>query len=75
MKRLLLRTPGLRNRGIVLSALIRRGFEWWRERSAKRRAIHMLESYDDRMLKDIGIRRSQIESVVAGFWRLRGPWP
>lgn len=66
---------GSKSRGIVFTAVIRRGLELWIERSAKRRAIRLLESYDDRMLKDIGIRRSDIESAVGGFWRLRGPWP
>jgi uncharacterized protein YjiS (DUF1127 family) len=40
-----------------------RAFAQWRERTAAIRELHAL---DDRSLKDIGINRSEIESVVYG---------
>jgi uncharacterized protein YjiS (DUF1127 family) len=40
----------------------RRAGQWWHNK----RAIAQLEALDDRMLKDIGIERSQIESAVDG---------
>jgi len=38
---------------------------WWRHR-AERATILMLHSLDDRALRDIGMDRSEIESVVYG---------
>lgn len=39
------------------------GYAAWREH---RRAVRALAAFDDRMLKDIGVNRSEIETVVYG---------
>jgi uncharacterized protein YjiS (DUF1127 family) len=42
---------------------------WWDaywQRRAKRATVFMLQGLDDRVLSDIGIDRSEIESVVYG---------
>jgi uncharacterized protein YjiS (DUF1127 family) len=39
------------------------GYAVWREH---RRAVRELAAFDDRMLKDIGVNRSEIETVVYG---------
>lgn len=46
----------------------------WRayvKRYNRRAAVHHLNNLDDRMLRDIGISRSQIESAVRSGWSPR----
>ena len=41
---------------------------WWHNHQEKRRlreTAHILQGLDDRILKDIGLNRSEIESMVA----------
>ena len=48
-----------------LSAAVR---SWWHSHQEKRRqreTIRTLQVLDDRMLKDIGLNRSEIESIAA----------
>ena len=48
---------------------LRRAANAWRKRAAHRRAVSELSQLDDRMLRDMGIERSQIASVVRhGRW-------
>jgi len=50
-----------------LRMLFLRGMQWARDFAAERRqrsAIRQLERLDDRMLKDIGVRRCEIEFAV-----------
>jgi uncharacterized protein YjiS (DUF1127 family) len=45
----------------------------WQARQERRAAIATLKSLDDRMLKDIGIDRSEITSIVNESGRTRRP--
>ena len=48
-----------------LPAVVRR---WWHNHQEKRRlreTAHILQGLDDRILRDIGLNRSEIESMVA----------
>jgi uncharacterized protein YjiS (DUF1127 family) len=66
----------------LLAARLRRGAAWITERWAGyrkwreyRSAVALLESFDDRQLRDIGLRRSEITGAVYGYNRddtLRG---
>jgi uncharacterized protein YjiS (DUF1127 family) len=58
------RRPALR-RESVLSTLIRQVSDWISARVADRDSIAELRAMDDRMLRDIGLRREEIE----GIWR------
>ena len=37
---------------------------WYRDRAAKRQAITTMNDFDERALKDIGLLRSEIRSVI-----------
>jgi uncharacterized protein YjiS (DUF1127 family) len=57
-----------------LSAIAR---TWWHSHQQKRRlraTVRILQGLDDRILKDIGLNRSEIESVVATPCVDRGQW-
>jgi uncharacterized protein YjiS (DUF1127 family) len=66
----------------LLAARLRKVAAWWNRRRAEyrkrreyRSAIALLETFDDRQLKDIGLRRSEITGAVYGYNRddsLRG---
>lgn len=49
-----------------LTGSLERAWQWYRARQVERTTIHALGSLDDRTLKDIGLDRSEIESVVYG---------
>lgn len=51
------------SRAAVMASRWASGYAAWRER---RRALRELAALDDRMLRDIGISRSEIESAVYG---------
>jgi uncharacterized protein YjiS (DUF1127 family) len=48
------------------AATIRGLVRWFADWMRRRAAVARLQSFDDRMLKDIGIHRSEIEAVVHG---------
>jgi uncharacterized protein YjiS (DUF1127 family) len=56
--------PALR-RTSALSTLIRQISDWINSRLAARRSLDELQAMDDRMLRDIGLRREEI----AAIWR------
>ena len=43
-----------------------RAWQWYRARVTERTTVQTLRGLDDRTLKDIGMDRSEIESVVYG---------
>jgi uncharacterized protein YjiS (DUF1127 family) len=43
---------------------LRRWWETYWARRAQRASVHLLSSLDDRTLQDIGVNRSEIESIV-----------
>jgi uncharacterized protein YjiS (DUF1127 family) len=43
---------------------LRRWWEAYWARRAQRAGVHLLSSLDDRTLRDIGVNRSEIESIV-----------
>jgi uncharacterized protein YjiS (DUF1127 family) len=45
---------------------IERVWQWYRARQTERTTVRALGALDDRTLKDIGMDRSEIESVVYG---------
>jgi uncharacterized protein YjiS (DUF1127 family) len=47
-----------------ISGLVAAGFAHMRQRQRRRRAARQLRTMDDRMLKDIGLTRSEIGSMV-----------
>ena len=62
-------------RGQALASLARKIWAWYEARRARRVASAELRGLDDRMLKDIGITRGDIESAVAGELRQRWSRP
>ena len=46
--------------------LLKRGWDAYWRRRAKRTAVMMLHALDDHCLHDIGVDRSEIESVIYG---------
>ena len=46
--------------GSLVATLLHAYVRWWERQAAK----HHLDTLDDRMLKDIGISRGQIDSAV-----------
>jgi len=55
-------------RAELIRNLFRRLVTWVR----RRKAVAQLQAFDDRMLKDMGITRGEIESAVRGCDRRRG---
>jgi uncharacterized protein YjiS (DUF1127 family) len=45
---------------------VARAWQWLRARQVERKTIQLLSALDNRTLKDIGMDRSEIESVVYG---------
>jgi uncharacterized protein YjiS (DUF1127 family) len=52
-------------------SLLQRAFRAWLTERERRRAIHELRALSDRALADIGIDRSEIESLVTAAARDR----
>ena len=49
-----------------LGSLLKSGWDAYWKRRARRATVMMLRSLDDRSLHDIGVDRSEIESIVYG---------
>jgi uncharacterized protein YjiS (DUF1127 family) len=43
---------------------VRDSRDWWRPKQSRRNAIRQLERLDDRMLRDMGLHRGEIEFAV-----------
>jgi uncharacterized protein YjiS (DUF1127 family) len=50
----------------LLGGFLKREWEAYRARRARRATVHALRNLDDATLRDIGLGRSEIESVVYG---------
>lgn len=61
------RMAAARCRALVVAAILSRCWQALRRWGQRRSAIAALHELDGRMLKDIGIDRSEIESVVHGL--------
>jgi uncharacterized protein YjiS (DUF1127 family) len=61
-------TPSISVRAATqgLGQILKRGWDAYWRRRAKRTAVMMLHSLDDHCLHDIGVDRSEIESVIYG---------
>ena len=60
---------GRRLSGLLVRLFAARACNWWATYDAwleRRRAVRALGALDDRSLKDMGLHRSEIESVVLG---------
>jgi uncharacterized protein YjiS (DUF1127 family) len=55
--------------GQALARLVRKASVWYRARRTRLGALAELRGLDDRMLKDIGLSRGDIEAAVAGELR------
>jgi len=53
--------------GRALAAGVRHLWHAYWEHQARRATVRMLESLDDRLLKDIGIDRSEIQPAMLGY--------
>jgi uncharacterized protein YjiS (DUF1127 family) len=65
------RRAAARCRALVVAAMLSGWWQTLRRWGRHRNAIAALQALDGRMLKDIGIERSEIESVVRGLDRDR----
>jgi uncharacterized protein YjiS (DUF1127 family) len=54
-----------------IAARLLAGWQGWRQRRRARSTAHILHGLSDAALKDIGVHRSEIESVAAGCGRDR----
>ena len=58
--------PAAQGIGQAIGLILKRGWEAYWRRRAKRTAVMMLHALDDHCLHDIGVDRSEIESVIYG---------